>query len=341
MKRFNNVNITDKTNKLIDYIFESVESAKGSSCGGFREKGFCNVDSRFFTFVFLCGGNVDKHNSREVLTNVLKLNENIKIIISEKLAEYKGDLDLLTFEATLEAVSKMILIPVESFGTACELGAFTRIDNQQNKVVAIIDKDKINDNSFINYGPISLLKTLSDDRVFYATFQTIGEKKNLVLNSDLYNLKSHSLLSAENKVEKYFDLEEEAKITNLSSFFIAVLDLICLFGFINTDIVIRFFLKRFNVDYFVLKSHTMSCNFEKIPKIINTFFRVLESVGFLVENNGLFYADPNKMIVDLKNEDRWIGRVLFTKEFTRSDEYLKIKAECLKLFQEIKKYGYH
>lgn len=340
MARFNDVNIKEETNHLIDYIFKCVCKAESSGWGGFRQKGFFNINSRFFTFVFLCGGNKKEYTSRKLLQGILSNNKDVKIIISEDLADYKGDMDLLTFEATLEAISKMILIPVESYGTACELGAFTRINKETNKVVAILDKNRANDKSFINYGPISLLNEIDSNRVLHASYRHNKNKHILLKNSDINKLDQHELIISETKVNTYFNKETATvKITDLRSFFVAVLDLICLLGFINIDMILYFFCKRFECDEFIICTDTINNGeYGLVKDILFTFLKVLESIGFLKNKSDIYFVQPRKIVSDYSKDEKWIGQVLFTNKFTFSDEYVNIKTEAAKIFERLKKY---
>lgn len=343
MKRFNSINIKNEFQELINYIFDKALLAKYSGFGGFRQKSFENINSNFFSFVFLCGGNEHEYESREVLSDILHKDDNIKIIISENLEQYKGKLDLLTFEALLEAISKMILIPVESYGTACELGAFTRIDKETNKVVAIVNEKYKKEKSFINYGPIQLLKELDDNRVYTASFRTIGGKTVLQINTGIANVYKHRLIKDDIKIKKYFSLktaDDNSVVTDLPSFIIAIIDLICLTGVVNIDFIMDFFSRLFVDNKFYLHSTIISIEHDKIPEIIQTLLLILKSIGFLFEKDGLFFVKPESLAVDgVSSKDRWIGRVLFTNTFTRTDEYLSIKAKCAALVEGIKRYG--
>lgn len=340
MHRFNDVKINEEINRIVDYVFDCVKKAESSGWGGFRQEGFFNIYSRFFTFVFLCGGNKEEYTSRDLLLKVLNSNKDIKIIISEDLAKYKGNMDLLTFEATLEAISKMILIPVESFGTACELGAFTRINNETNKVVAIVDKKRASDNSFINYGPISLLKDIDTNRVFYASYSHKGNKHILRINSDINRISQHDLVTSETKIKKYFDTDlNPVKIIDLKSFFVAVLDLICLVGFVNIEMIMYFFCKRFKCDEFIIKTDTIdNKNYSLVKDVLFTFLKVLESIGFLKNKMDLYFVRPHQIIGDFNKDEKWIGQVLFTNKFTYSDEYINIKTKAIKALERLKKY---
>ena len=343
MKRFNSVDKIDAYNSVLNIIFNSVYKASNISLGDFRKDGLGRVNSSFFNFVFLCGGNRDEHTSREVLTKELKKNENVKIIISEDLSKFKGDLDLLTFESTLEALSKMILIPVESFGTACELGAFTRMKENNNKVVAIVNEKRKNEESFINYGPIEFLKELKDDRVYFASFKKQKGKLHLVINSGIASLHCHHLLTDSNKIFNYYKVDSNSAmtITHLFSFFVAVIDFLCLVGFADSGLILDFFKRLGNAKCINLNDDIIDCDETKLKKMINTLLNILFSLGFLEKKNDIFLTVASAFSTKDKTGDRWIGRVLFTKTFTRTDEYLFIKSQCLRIKRKIEKYGCH
>ena len=345
MKRFKSVNLPIEINHINQSIFDCEEKAKTSGFGGFRESGFDKVKSNFFTFVFLCGGNQKEHDSRKLLSSILKKNDNVKIIISENLEKFKGNLDLLTFETVLEAVSKMILIPLESFGTACELGAFTRIDDENNKVVAIINSDHAADKSFINFGPIQLLREIGGERVITASFIQSGGKLYLRTNTEINNLCNHDLITNQIKITKYFKKKETDEdngfITNLNSFLIAVLDYVCLTGFATVDMIMDFFSLLIKDNSFSIYSSVMKIDNNRIKDVISSFLHILESIDFLDEDDGVFFVNSNVLAPQMKNGERWIGKVLFTNGFTVTDEYIKIKCTCEDIKNRIIKYGYH
>ena len=344
MKRFNTVNIKDTFDRITNLIFDMTDKASRDGYGGFRKDSLGRVNSSFFSFVFLCGGNRDTHYSRKTLTNVLAKNPEIKIIISEDLSIYKGQLDLLTFEAVLEAVSKMILIPVESYGTACELGAFTRMIESDNKVVAILNKKHSSDNSFINYGPIEYLKNIGDDRVYTASYYEKFGKSYLRLNSNIKKLNEHSLLLKENKICKYFgELNGDiVSVVDLFSFFVAVIDLACLVGFVDIDFIISFFCKITGATKIKLKTDKIDCDELRFRDVLLSLLNILCSIGFMKREGDLYIVEASKLVMDnAKTGERWMGKILFTVSFTRTDEYLNIKSTCQDYKRKIEQYGYY
>ncbi len=339
--RFNSFNVNKLVDDLIDYIFLTCDYAKAIGYDGFRDKGFGNISSSFFSFVFLCGGNFKQHTSRDVLTPILQKDENIKLIISENLENYRGDLDLLTFESVLECISKMILIPVESFGTACELGAFTVINNENNKVVAIIDSKYATDKSFINYGPIQYLRGLGNNRVIETSFVKKGNKTHLITNSSIEALYKNELITSKVKIKRYFKSEEEGdpcKIVDLNSFLFAILDLACLLGFINTDIVLKFFSQPpFNIGFEIDTPTIKNDLYQKTIDIIECSLKIFCDLNFFTKHNNFYIVNQPSILSNTKNEDRWIGKILFTNKFTRTDEYLAIKCKANEVKEAILK----
>ena len=100
--------------------------------------------SSYINFSFLCGkGKKDgETNSRDKLTEeVFNKSSDIYPIIAEDLYNIfrEEKLDVLTIEEILFSFSTALIIIVESFGSACELGAFARKE-YLDKVWVIEDK---------------------------------------------------------------------------------------------------------------------------------------------------------------------------------------------------------
>lgn len=75
--------------------------------------------------------------------------------------------DLLSLENLLvENVHSVVIIP-ESPGSYTELGAFANNDALRQKIICLIDKKYKNDKSFINRGPIRLIKKEHPGRVVF------------------------------------------------------------------------------------------------------------------------------------------------------------------------------
>lgn len=96
-------------------------------------------------------------------------------------------IDLLRLENYLARNVDSIVVPLQSPGTFTELGAFVNNDLLRNKLIVLSDKKYRLDRSFINQGPIALLKAERKNAVIYCD----------LLNSQLENLKDLSYKIAE------------------------------------------------------------------------------------------------------------------------------------------------
>ncbi|WEV64537.1 retron St85 family effector protein [Bifidobacterium sp. ESL0732] len=120
------------------------------------------------SFVFICGKQIlDKNGNRvprseqsntnryNIADFITRQNSKINIVFSEDFYNEKQNLDLLTFEEFLAEVCDLIILPVESAGTICELGAFSHSSEELNKkLVILVEKEYENNKSFIVQGPI-------------------------------------------------------------------------------------------------------------------------------------------------------------------------------------------
>jgi hypothetical protein len=93
--------------------------------------------------------------------------------------------DLLTLENLLaDSVDAIIIIP-ESAGSIAELGAFANDVRLRPKIVCLVDEKYKSKKSFINRGPIKLIKNENSDAVHYfdpANVAVVTEKLRTVLN---------------------------------------------------------------------------------------------------------------------------------------------------------------
>lgn len=116
--------------------------------------------------VFLCGGiSTKKQKSiRDQVYSKLWGIKDLRILYPEDLfmemLNINNKYNLLNLENFLADNCDIICIICESAGSLVELGAFVNHDKIQNKVVAVIEKNKTKKQSFIMLGPIKVLKLL-------------------------------------------------------------------------------------------------------------------------------------------------------------------------------------
>lgn len=143
-----------------------------------------NVYKQFFDFktsIFLCGAGADVDNSvRKQVDKDLKnwrLSYRYEIVYPEDLFDdlLHGERhhDLLTLENILaDSVDAVVLI-VESYGATAELGAFASSNQLRKKLVCVVDEKHKKSKSFINYGPIRLLRTRREGEVVFCDYSDV------------------------------------------------------------------------------------------------------------------------------------------------------------------------
>jgi hypothetical protein len=133
---------------------------------------FSDTRVRAFTgFLFLCGGphNASEYepllSARHVLYHELVSGRHSDLAMRLKLAEDIQDWfrdgkygDLVTFEEHLAGLSSVILLVVESPGSIAELGAFAVTPAINGRLIALIDEQHFEAESFIRLGPINRLE---------------------------------------------------------------------------------------------------------------------------------------------------------------------------------------
>jgi len=116
------------------------------------------------TTVFLCGGDVkDERFGRHKMANLFSKHDNYEVLypedIFDDLLAGQGQFSLLSLENLLaDAVDAIVIFP-ESPGSYTELGAFCNNPDLARKLICVQDARFKYKKSFINYGPIRLLKT--------------------------------------------------------------------------------------------------------------------------------------------------------------------------------------
>lgn len=117
----------------------------------------------FKTTVFLCGADINqKDKIRYKIAEALEWEFWYDIIypedIFDELLYSSKTKDLLSLEGLLaDSVDAVIIIP-ESPGSFAELGAFANDEKLRKKLICLVDEKYKKDKSFINQGPLKLVK---------------------------------------------------------------------------------------------------------------------------------------------------------------------------------------
>ncbi len=121
--------------------------------------------------IFLCGANKDINTPskrREAVKRFIEsCSQDYRVVYAEPFFEEfskensrRKEFNLLDLEDDISSISDLIIIILESPGSICELGAFSRA-LFRSKLVVINNSDYLNQDSFINGGP---LKAVSDGK---------------------------------------------------------------------------------------------------------------------------------------------------------------------------------
>jgi len=186
-----------------------------------------DIGLQLFKLVFLCGekyfdNNPDKElcNRNKVVQFLGKHRKDIICINVEKfMNKFLKEMDLLTFEEFIAALCDVIILFAESWGSICELGAFSARDSLVKKMMVINDRSHIDAPSFITLGPIARIMEYNKESVIYT------DKKAIFFNPDF-----HTYLI--NCVPKRKRCKPNLKhnAISLDAYMYEVIDIINLFG---------------------------------------------------------------------------------------------------------------
>jgi hypothetical protein len=131
--------------------------------------------------VFLCGAKAGKKDSiRDLLYNEIKDDPRYNVVFpewlfSDLLATHQ--FNLFALEHELASNVDVIVLPLEGFGTAAELGAFASSRELNHKIVLINKKEFRHDHSFITLGPVKLIAAERKENVIYYDENNLDELK--------------------------------------------------------------------------------------------------------------------------------------------------------------------
>lgn len=268
--------------------------------------------------VFLCGGDRSIYDSRKKLMRIIKKDKSNQVIVAENLTKLTCGLDLLSFERILEAVSKAIIIPVESYGTACEFGAFT-YSTKNPKEIAIINKDHSKSGSFIIDGPVALLKENSSESVLFAEYSNNGT--SLCVNDDIKKINKLKLMTDKKVLRKYYDnnvKNEDLVIKDLGTFLFCLLDLCYFVGYCNPKIAIKYFCIIHNKNRICFSCNGFDKDDKHVVKVIESFLSIMTGIKILKKEKEFWFPNLTSSF-----DKKQVGSLLFNKTFLDSKYYSK------------------
>lgn len=169
----------------------------------------------FKTSIFLCGADIfqkttTRHKISEVLSNSYHYSMYYDLIFPEDIFDellYSSHApDLLSLENLLaDSVDAVIMIP-ESPGSFTELGAFASNEKLRNKLVCVIDERFKKKKSFINQGPLKLVKQANKSNIVYINPENIGK-------SIVNGIKTFAPFTKDTEIEKIITALRKLKRT--------------------------------------------------------------------------------------------------------------------------------
>jgi len=288
--------------------------------------------SVMFNFVMLCGKTRSDDDNRTQIENVISISKRNDIIplYSEELFELGKSFNLLTLEEIIAEISSAIYIVVESLGSACELGAFTYSNKMCKKILAIGDKKYVNDNSFINYGPLKKLLEFSDkNRVFYEEFNdghiVFSQKLSDSLTSFIDPFRKY-------EVNKLRIVQNKLQIDDFGYFQLLIISIIFLLGFVKRTKLIEIIKKLYGVNEIDFKFTSLNelsqTNSESI--IIDFLLEVLIEQKILIKEKNFLYVNYT-WICEHAPELIDSSHSILYSDFIKTNEYLKIKSRMINL----------
>lgn len=309
------------------------------------------TDFNVSKFVMLCGKKLEygvKDNrllTKDILANHRR---DIFIIYSEDIFDViKNDqIDLLKFEEILVEISDGVIIFLESFGTAAELGAFAYLDNLAKKILVFVDMLFKNDKSFINTGPLSRIQILSgvDEQVIYAKLLNnklidIGDPKIFSKITSFIKTEKNISFNKEN-----FDIDDANKSISISPQLLIylIIDIVFVLDFIPRENIYNIICDVLGKsEYsFIIKLH--SNNSINPDSILNYFIEFL--IKWKILTNQTDKKEMRKELISInyrelnsKNIHESFGKILFTKKMFENRDFLIFKLRNRKI--NIDKYG--
>lgn len=131
------------------------------------------------TAIFLCGADInDNSKARAKLAGLLKEKKRFEILYPEDIFDdllVGNSHSLLTLESILaDSVDAIVIFP-ESPGSFAEIGAFSNDERLRNKLICFANKKYQKNKSFINYGPLRLVKTSSSGTVAHIVYEDLDD----------------------------------------------------------------------------------------------------------------------------------------------------------------------
>ena len=186
-------------------------------------------------FVFLCGESVKaetKSRNRNMIQHYFEHHARGKVfpIFVEGLWQMTSAHDLLTYEQLLAEVCDHIILFMESYGTAAELGSFASIQGIIDKLIVVNHRKFRDSDSFITQGPIRKIENKDCSNIVYCSMETPLESRHL-----------NDVLKKIIKANKKCYINKDSSSVTISSYILEVLDIISVLGPVKANQVVEIY----------------------------------------------------------------------------------------------------
>lgn len=299
-----------------------------------------SAQGKYYDFIFLCGGEKYPNDNRSMIAKHVSNISMRESLYSEELFSFLNSLDLLTFEEILLEISTAVVIIVESWGSACELGAFSYVDANLDKLIVINDEKHKGKKSFINEGPLKKISQHNKEkkRVFFEKFKNVNDKSKLIISPELAS-EINDLPSKRSFRTEAFQIENNIlHIRDISYLLWLIMDIIRLFGTIKKDNPYNLILGIFETSIIYIKNQSGNeiKNQDDVKNIVNFLLTVLiefKMINVDGDDCKINFKYLDEKHVKLNN----VTSVLFKEAFLKSRDATLMKASIL---NKAKKEGY-
>lgn len=283
-------------------------------------------------------------DNREITDRILQnKRDDVYSIYSERVFsiiedhETESNIDLLKFEELLVEISDGVILFLESYGTATELGAFAYLDSLAKKMLVFVQSQYEEDKSFINTGPIKRIQNLTNpnDNLGGVIFTKYLENGNIDFGHDNYirilRFLNSKTVSLDNENLTFIDQDKKIMVRPALLIYF-IIDIVFVFDYIEKNDI-------YSAISYVLTGKKYSIDF--IIASRNEFNSILiwdYIVDMLIKWKILQVAKSKKNDIKLLtvNHDSLInktsiyptfGKVLFTGTMYGNSEFMKYKVD--------------
>lgn len=301
----------------------------------------------YFNFVFLCGGERYVNDNRTLIQKLLEKNrDDVRVLYSEELHKIIDHFDLLTFEEILADFSSNIIIIIESYGSACELGAFSYYPETLKKLIVLNDRRFKDSQSFISNGPIRKVQNISENRVIYCEFIENKVENNVkTIITDTKLLKNLDEVILRRRTFKESDLilyseEKLLKIGNLYVFQLLIIEIVRMFICVHKISFIKYIFDVYEIENIIVSVEpNINLNFKDVHEkklvqnMIELIIKLLSDVGVFSINDDFVTLKSSQFDNETISINK-LNSVLIKSSYLNSRQYLKSKSKLINIYKK-------